>query len=58
MREINIKVVIENNKIAIFRQLLGFDKTSITDNFEIAGILEHIVDEHKKRIKNLVSYEK
>lgn len=53
MKQIEIKVIVKDNKMASAFITKGYDKNSISDNLEILGILENLTDIHKSKLKKL-----
>ena len=52
MKEILIKIVVDNDKVGSVINSKGFSK-SVLGQFEILGLLENLVDIHKRNIKSL-----
>jgi len=57
MKKIIIKIIIDEveGKIAILRNMVGFNKNDISSQFELIGILQNLVDNQKEKVKTLIS---
>ena len=53
MKTIKIQTVIKEGKIATARKFEGYNDNDISDQFEILGIMENLVEIQKDKIKTL-----
>ena len=56
-KEINIKIVIDGNKIGTIIQKKGFE-SNLSSKFEIIGILKKITDDEQMKLNNKLNNEK
>ena len=60
MKQIKIEIRLndEDDKIATALETSGYNKNKISDQFEVLGILENLVDIQKDKIKKLIHISK
>jgi len=54
MKQIKIQIGINEGKIATKREFEGYDENNISDQFEVLGIMENLMEIQKERIKVLL----